>query len=445
MVGTARRDVSDAVLFRHRPIAGAALYFRRVVARKPAGLMFNAVCKIPMQFCILLLGVLIFVFYQFEHRRCFSIRLQPVSRRTRRRPKLRAYESEFQCGPRANAPATRRLAEGAAQRRSIRRRPPRSPPRRPRINTARQIRAEAAKALPAPNPAPTANDADYVFITFILHQLPHGVIGLLVAAFFAAALVVQSRRTQCARLDAPPLISTAISSNATPRDAALRRRPPNGSPPFGDGRHWLCPLRASGGKSDPGGEHSRLHFLRRDARLFVVAFFIRRVGGTAVFWAALAAQALVFVLYFKLTISYLWYPLIGCAACVLFSLVLQAVLGGEAKPSRAAPHERLRSFVSASSRADFSRNGFLLPKSRPRGGCKAKSAAKSFSSTTTATTTRAKRKPSCAIAKPMNRRSSTSPLKIKSSANFRRFISKKFPPAGRRKPRCNCRITSAIR
>jgi hypothetical protein len=60
--------------------------------------------------------------------------------------------------------------------------------------------------------------------------------------------------------------------------------------------------------------------------LFLVAFFIKRVGGTAIFWAALTAQALVFFLYFNLTISYLWYPLIGCAACVIFSLILQAAL-----------------------------------------------------------------------------------------------------------------------
>jgi SSS family solute:Na+ symporter len=53
--------------------------------------------------------------------------------------------------------------------------------------------------------------------------------------------------------------------------------------------------------------------------LFVVAFFIRRVGGTAVFWSALISQILIFVLYFNLTISYLWYPLIGCAACVILS------------------------------------------------------------------------------------------------------------------------------
>jgi hypothetical protein len=69
--------------------------------------------------------------------------------------------------------------------------------------------------------------------------------------------------------------------------------------------------------------------------LFVVAFFIRRIGGTAVFWSALAAQTLVFVLYYNLTISYLWYPLIGCAACVFLSLMLQAVLGSNARSAKA--------------------------------------------------------------------------------------------------------------
>src|SRR6185437_6456775 len=56
--------------------------------------------------------------------------------------------------------------------------------------------------------------------------------------------------------------------------------------------------------------------------LFLVAFFMKWISGSAVFWAALAAQALVFLLYFTLSISYLWYNFIGCAACVLLSLAL---------------------------------------------------------------------------------------------------------------------------
>ncbi|MFI5337261.1 MAG: sodium:solute symporter, partial [Opitutales bacterium] len=70
--------------------------------------------------------------------------------------------------------------------------------------------------------------------------------------------------------------------------------------------------------------------------LFLTAFFLKRVRGPAVFWAALAAQALVLILYATLSISYLWYNFIGCAACLLFSLVLQAVL--PRVPARAESH-----------------------------------------------------------------------------------------------------------
>jgi len=73
--------------------------------------------------------------------------------------------------------------------------------------------------------------------------------------------------------------------------------------------------------------------------LFLVAFFARRVSGTAVFWAALVSQALVFVLYFSLNISYLWYNFIGCVVCVLLSLAIQTALGptDKAAPAPSVP------------------------------------------------------------------------------------------------------------
>jgi len=61
--------------------------------------------------------------------------------------------------------------------------------------------------------------------------------------------------------------------------------------------------------------------------IFLVAFFFRRVGGSAVFFGALAAQALVIAMFLSLNIGYLWYNLIGCTACIAFSMLLQAVLG----------------------------------------------------------------------------------------------------------------------
>jgi hypothetical protein len=71
--------------------------------------------------------------------------------------------------------------------------------------------------------------------------------------------------------------------------------------------------------------------------IFLVAFFLRHVGGNAVFGAAVAAQALVIVMFFSLNIGYLWYNLIGCAACLAFSLLLQALLG--TRPPRGPAHE----------------------------------------------------------------------------------------------------------
>jgi hypothetical protein len=75
--------------------------------------------------------------------------------------------------------------------------------------------------------------------------------------------------------------------------------------------------------------------------LFLVAFFVRWVRGTAVFWGAVVAQGLVFFLYFHLKntpreISYLWYNLIGCAACILFSVLLQTLLGPAADATQTA-------------------------------------------------------------------------------------------------------------
>ncbi|HEV8198778.1 MAG TPA: sodium:solute symporter, partial [Candidatus Polarisedimenticolia bacterium] len=64
--------------------------------------------------------------------------------------------------------------------------------------------------------------------------------------------------------------------------------------------------------------------------IFLVAFFFRRVGGSAVFFAAVTAQAIVIAMYLSLNLGYLWYNVIGCAVCIALSVSLQAALGPRA-------------------------------------------------------------------------------------------------------------------
>jgi Na+(H+)/acetate symporter ActP len=301
--------------------------------------MFNAVCKIPMQFFILLLGALVFVFYQFEQPPVFFNEVawkaqaeQPAGGRLRalaadftaahaeKQQLIRAWLGARHAGqPRAAAEA--RAAAVAAQARS------------------EALRTETKTVLHAGDPRTSTNDADYVFITFVLRQLPHGVIGLLVAVIFAAAL-----SSKAAELNALGATTTVdFYRHVFKREASDAH--------YVAASKWFTAFWGLVALAFALFAHLVENLIQAVnilgsvfygvvLGLFLVAFFVRRVGGTAVFWSALSAQAMVFALYFTLNISYLWYNLIGCAACVLLSLVLQAAMGarGEAAtPSHALP------------------------------------------------------------------------------------------------------------
>ncbi|MGH8702361.1 MAG: sodium:solute symporter family transporter, partial [Burkholderiales bacterium] len=165
-----------------RYIGGASLREGRL------GLLFNALLKIPMQFLILLLGALLFVFYQFEGLPVFFN--QPEWQRYARgadRATFLALEERHALAvtgtqnaildwlhARASADAGVESAARAAMVEANRR--------------TDAVRAQAKAALLAADPRAKTKDSDYVFITFILTKLPHGAIGLLVAVMFAAAL-----------------------------------------------------------------------------------------------------------------------------------------------------------------------------------------------------------------------------------------------------------------
>jgi len=294
------------------------------------GLMFNAVCKIPMQFLILLLGALIFVFFQFEAPPVFfnqaawkhqaeqkdgaslrGIEADFAAAFAEKRQRIQAWIDARHAGDRGAEAAARAAALAAHDR-------------------SEAVRAAAKKAMAGAK----ASDADYVFITFILRYLPHGVIGLLVSVFFAAAL-----SSKAAELNA--LGSTTIIDFY--RHVAR---------PDASDAHYVIASKCFtvlwglvaiafalfANLTENLIQASNIIgsiFYGVVLGLFLVAFFLKRIGGTAVFWAALAAQALVFALYFTLNISYLWFNFIGCAACVVFSLGLQAALGSE-RPVTAA-------------------------------------------------------------------------------------------------------------
>jgi Na+/proline symporter len=308
-----------------RYLGGASLRESRL------GLMFNAIFKIPMQFCILLLGAAIFVFYQFDRPPVFFN--QAAWHHAAQGPagaKLRAIEADYaaaqgekqkqidqwlaarHAGDRAAAEVAHTAALGAHAR-------------------GEALRADVKRVLREADPHAPQADTDYVFITFILDHLPHGLIGLLVTVFFAATL-----NSKAAELNALASATTVdLYRHLVRRDADDAR--------CLTASRWftvLWGLAAIGFALTVNLAENLIQYANMIASifypallgLFLVAFFQKRVGGTAVFFGALVSLLVTVVLFLArraqpdFPVSYLWDNLIGCAACVVISHVIQSFL-----------------------------------------------------------------------------------------------------------------------
>jgi len=298
-----------------RYLAGGSLKESRL------GLLFNAVVKVPMQFFILLLGAIIFMFYQFEKPPVYFN--QPAYERALENgyaPQLMALQTQFDNLFTQKRDAIRAVSDASPNERDA------------AMTRLRELQAQAGElrnrtraVLTQAGVDPKSKESDYVFITFILQQMPHGIVGLLIAVIL------------CATMSA-----TAAALNALGTTTAIDfYRPlirPNAS-----NHHYVVAakgLTAAWGFVAIGiasfaslvenlleaGNILGSIFYGSILGLFLAAFFIRQVTGSAVFFAALFAQTLVFVLFATTSIGYLWYNFIGCAAVLISAPILQQTL-----------------------------------------------------------------------------------------------------------------------
>jgi solute:Na+ symporter, SSS family len=289
-----------------RYLAGGSLTASRF------GLLFNAIVKVPMQFLILLLGAMVFLFYQFEKPPIYFN--QPAYQR--------AVASGY--GPRLDSLQTKFDDVFTRKRDAIRNGAP-SSQLQDLDAQARDLRDQTKKILEQAGASPKSKDSDYVFITFVLNHLPHGIVGLLVAVIL------------CATMSATAATLNALGS-ATAIDFYRPLLRPNGSD-----HHYVVATQVLTGlwgliaiavasfanlveNLIEAGNILGSVFYGSILGLFLVAFFLRHVKGSAVFFAGLLAQTLVIVFFFTLPIGYLWYNLIGCAAVILFAAIFQQTI-----------------------------------------------------------------------------------------------------------------------
>ena len=288
------------------------------------GLMFNALLKVPMQFMILFLGVLVFVFYQWEKPPAtflpgpmteVAMEQDPQAYQNLEEEFTENFESQ-QTALTNYVNAMRSGDEAFAESSKV----------EVQVAGAEIIesRANLKDHIANVTGQESMKETDYVFIHFVLNELPIGLIGLLVAVILSAAM-----SSTASELSALATISTVdFYKNHFVKDRGDRHymKASRIFTAIWGGLAILFALFASMVESliEAVNIVGSL-FYGTVLGLFLAAFFIKRIGAHAAFIAALIAQISVLVIYFTkvIDIGYLWYNLIACFLVIVLSLIIQ--------------------------------------------------------------------------------------------------------------------------
>ncbi len=289
------------------------------------GLMFNAVLKIPMQFFILFTGVMVYVFYIFYqpplHFKEASVDIVEASE----------YASEFKAIDRAYQDALVRRKEAALRVADNQKVKVEDNDELRAFRAADEavlsLRGQANQVILKADETLETKDSDYVFLTFITTYLPHGLVGLLIAVIFSAAM--SSTSSELNALSSTT--SVDFYKRAVNKDASDHHYL-NMSKLLTLGWGMLAILFALlANNSENLIEAVNIVgsiFYGTILGIFLVAFFFKKVKGNAVFYAAIVAETCVIIIHFMteagwFKLSYLWYNVIGCGGTIMLSLLLQ--------------------------------------------------------------------------------------------------------------------------
>jgi len=292
------------------------------ITQSRLGLVMNGLLKIPMQFFILLIGTLVFAFYQYHTPPMFFNKVEVNAIETS------AYKNDYKAlelNYEREQVHKRKLVtdlvdaehkqdeEGifvAGKELTL-------------ANTRSEtIRKDAIALMKKNNPKADLNDTNYVFLSFVMQYLPTGLVGLLIAIIFLASM-----GSTASGLNS--LASTTVidfykrfskKESDEKRDLYISR--------FTTVLWGLFCLVVALYAGKIGNLIEAVNilgslFYGTILGIFLVAFYLKNVKGNAVFYAAIIAEAFVAIAWYFDLSAFLWLNVLGCAMVVIFSYLFK--------------------------------------------------------------------------------------------------------------------------
>lgn len=281
------------------------------VKESQMGLIMNGFLKVPMQFFILLVGVMVFIFYQFETA---PLHFNPKGVETvLNSPQAAAYQ-KLEEEHRATQSLRHAMLEKNIDEITLQ--------NLAKIDGLERTQRQKAKMLiKKANPQQETNDKDYVFISFILGYLPKGLVGLLLAVILSAAM----------SSTASELNALAATTTVDLYQRNMGEKSPehfvNASKVFTLLWGSIAILFAAFGSLVENliqlVNIIGSIFYGTILGVFLVAFFLNKVKGKAVFWAAIISEVSIIFIFTQDWVSFLWLNVIGAILTMMLSVFFQ--------------------------------------------------------------------------------------------------------------------------
>ncbi len=295
------------------------------IGQSRLGLIMNGLIKIPMQFLILLIGVLVFAFYQFNPPPLFFNRFEV------QQVKAGKYSGQYNdlekkytvafAGKKASAEQLSNALESGDEHKIA--------DARNALKAADKeqmaIRKDGIELMKKNNSGADTNDTNYVFLNFVTHYLPRGLIGLLIAIVFLASMgSTASALNSLASTSVVDIYKRTVNPGASDKTYLNASRLAT--------VFWglVCVMMAlyasKMGNLLEAVNKLGSYIYGTILGVFVVAFFLKRIRATPVFIAAVMAEIIVCLMGYYQVIAYLWLNAVGCGLVILIAGLLNVLL-----------------------------------------------------------------------------------------------------------------------
>ncbi len=288
------------------------------------GLLMNGLLKVPMQFCILLIGILVFAYYQFHTAPLFfnHVEVNKIENSVYQEEyagimqKHESLSKEKTVIVQKLADALHQNDEGAihVSRQAL----------QEKNDQDKALRKEVESLLKKNNPDAELNDNNYIFLSFVTSTFPKGLIGLLIAIIFLASMgATASAINSLSSTTVVDIYKRFIHKNGTERSDLNASR-------FFTLFWGIITLLVALYASQLGNLLEAVNilgslFYGTILGIFLVAFYFKKIGGKAVFIAAILSEVIVFAIWKMDILAYLWLNLVGCVSVIVLGYLFQGI------------------------------------------------------------------------------------------------------------------------